>query len=202
MFRLEKDLDIPLIGDQRFCTTLPTTTLRAHVRFCCVCRLSRQHERSQAVQVRYAGVLHQDRRRNGADVPGQSKRHLWTMQFAERCKLELKKVDDPFPAFGDAAGETLDSYFEVVCREGVEASPRDDVVVHLESRGILKQSIKPIMKPGSIPGDRLHQADEVSGTLSRVGLHPLREGTEHSGRPGPWIGGGIACRLRAWHYRY
>ena len=42
------------------------------------------------------------------------------MQFPERCNLKLHKVDNPFPAFPVPEGETLDSYFERVCREGLK----------------------------------------------------------------------------------
>ena len=43
-----------------------------------------------------------------------------TMQFAERCKLKLTKVDNPFPEFAVPAGQTIDSYFDQVCREGLK----------------------------------------------------------------------------------
>ena len=42
------------------------------------------------------------------------------MQFPERCNLTLNKIDNPFPAFPVPEGETLDSYFEKVCRKGLE----------------------------------------------------------------------------------
>jgi DNA polymerase-3 subunit alpha len=41
-----------------------------------------------------------------------------TMAIAERCALKLSKVTNPFPEFAVPAGETTDSYFEKVCREG------------------------------------------------------------------------------------
>src|ERR1700727_2257952 len=43
-----------------------------------------------------------------------------TMQFIERCNVKMAKVDNPFPDFVVPEGETLDSYFEQVCRKGVE----------------------------------------------------------------------------------
>jgi DNA polymerase-3 subunit alpha len=43
-----------------------------------------------------------------------------TMQFPERCNLKLAKIDNPFPAFPVPEGETLDSFFEKVCREGLQ----------------------------------------------------------------------------------
>ena len=43
-----------------------------------------------------------------------------TMQFAERCSLKMNKVDNPFPEFAVPLWHTLDSYFEEVCREGLQ----------------------------------------------------------------------------------
>src|SRR6202012_2997499 len=63
-----------------------------------------------------------------------------TMQFAERCNLELSKVKNPFPKFEVPEGETIDSYFEQVCRAGWKKR-RETAVAHLESRGILHKSI-------------------------------------------------------------
>ena len=38
----------------------------------------------------------------------------------ERCNVKLNKVDNPFPEFPVPQGMDLDSYFEQVCREGLE----------------------------------------------------------------------------------
>lgn len=43
-----------------------------------------------------------------------------TREIAERCHLSLKPVDNPFPRFDVPDGETLDSYFEQVAREGLK----------------------------------------------------------------------------------
>ena len=42
------------------------------------------------------------------------------MQFVDRCNLKLSKVDNPFPDFAVPEGETLFSYFEKVCRDGLQ----------------------------------------------------------------------------------
>ncbi len=42
------------------------------------------------------------------------------MQFIDRCNLKMAKVDNPFPDFIVPEGETLDSYFEHICREGLQ----------------------------------------------------------------------------------
>jgi DNA polymerase-3 subunit alpha len=51
----------------------------------------------------------------GRDVPEALAR---TMEIAERCNLHLEAKEHVFPHFEVPAGETLDSYFERVTREG------------------------------------------------------------------------------------
>jgi DNA polymerase-3 subunit alpha len=63
-----------------------------------------------------------------------------TMQFIDRCNLKMTKVDNPFPDFIVPEGETLDSYFEQVCREGLEMR-LNTAVAHLRGRGLLKKTI-------------------------------------------------------------
>ena len=110
------------------------------------------------------------------------------MQFAERCSLELTKVKNPFPRFDVPEGETIDSYFEQVCRAGWKKR-RETAVAHLESRGILHKTIADY--EARLEREIDDQADEVSRLLpDRVGLHPLREGSRHSGGAGARIGGG------------
>src|SRR6201996_3622164 len=63
-----------------------------------------------------------------------------TMQFAERCSLKLSKVDNPFPEFAVPAGHSIDSYFEQVCREGFRKR-LDTSIRHLQDRGLLRQPV-------------------------------------------------------------
>src|SRR3984957_49617 len=63
-----------------------------------------------------------------------------TMQFIERCNVKMVKVDNPFPDFVVPEGETLDSYFEQVCRKGLEMR-LETAVAHLRDRGLLKKTI-------------------------------------------------------------
>jgi DNA polymerase-3 subunit alpha len=63
-----------------------------------------------------------------------------TMQFPERCNLKLSKVDNPFPKFPVPEGETLESFFERICREGLEKRLAT-TVAHLRSKGLLKKTI-------------------------------------------------------------
>ena len=63
-----------------------------------------------------------------------------TMQFPERCQLELTKVKDPFPHFDTPNAIPLDDYFEEVCRAGWRKR-RETAVKHLEDTGKLRKSI-------------------------------------------------------------
>ena len=72
----------------------------------------------------------------GSEVPEA----VWrTAEVAEKCELRLEKVKDPFPAFAVPAGETLDSYFEKVAREGFEA--RRGRLEELSAQGALRSGI-------------------------------------------------------------
>ena len=62
MFRLEKDLNIPLIATNDSHYIADQDDSRAHEILLCV-QTAGLDERSEAVQVRYAGVLHQVARR-------------------------------------------------------------------------------------------------------------------------------------------
>ena len=62
-----------------------------------------------------------------------------TWDIAQRCHVELKPVEDPFPRFDVPAGETLDSFFAYVAREGFEKRrPRLEA---LHAQGRLKHSL-------------------------------------------------------------
>src|SRR6202044_3549201 len=63
-----------------------------------------------------------------------------TMQFIERCNLKMAKVDNPFPDFAVPEGETLDTYFEKVCREGLQMR-LETSIAQLRERGLLKKTI-------------------------------------------------------------
>jgi len=62
-----------------------------------------------------------------------------TWDIAQRCHVKLEKVKDPFPRFDVPAGQTLDSYFAYVAREGFEKRrPRLEA---LWQQGRLKHSL-------------------------------------------------------------
>jgi DNA polymerase-3 subunit alpha len=138
MFRLEKDLNIPLIAtnDSHY---IANDDSRAHEILLCVQTAGSMNDPkrfkfdTQEFYIKTADEMSRLFPDNPSVISG-------TMQFPERCNLKMKKVDDPFPAFDVPEGQTLDSYFEVVCREGWKHR-RETTVAHLEGRGILKKSL-------------------------------------------------------------
>jgi DNA polymerase-3 subunit alpha len=138
MFRLEKDLDIPLIAtnDSHY---IEDQDSRAHEVLLCVQTAGSMNDPkrfkfdSQEFYIKSADEMH----RLFAHAPEVCTR---TMQFPERCALELSKVANPFPKFDCPDGMDLDAYFEQVCREGWRKR-RETTVKHLEDTGKLRKSL-------------------------------------------------------------
>jgi DNA polymerase-3 subunit alpha len=62
-----------------------------------------------------------------------------TWDIAQRCRVKLEKVKDPFPRFDVPAGQTIDSFFAYVAREGFEKRrPRLEA---LHQQGRLKHAL-------------------------------------------------------------
>jgi len=73
-------------------------------------------------------------------VFGELPEAVWrTAEVAEKCELELEKMENPFPEFAVPSGESLDSYFEKVARAGFET--RRARLEELISRGALRNGI-------------------------------------------------------------
>src|SRR5579875_477987 len=139
MFRLEKDIGIPLIAtnDSHY---IEDRDARSHEVLLCVQTADSMNNPkrfkfdTQEFYIKSAEEMH----RLFAHAPEVCTR---TMQFAERCSLELTKVKNPFPKFPLPEGmTTIDEYFEDVCRQGWRKR-RDTAIAHLESRGILRSTI-------------------------------------------------------------
>src|SRR5215813_13219361 len=138
LFRLEKELDIPLVAtnDSHY---LCEDDSHAHEVLLCVQTASSIHDPkrfkfdSDQFYVKTAAEME----KLFSHSPEVVSR---TMQFAERCNLKLNKVDNPFPEFAVPAGHTIDSYFEQICREGFRKR-LDTAVRHLQDRGLLRQPI-------------------------------------------------------------
>ena len=138
MFRLEKDLDIPLIAtnDSHY---IGSDDSRAHEILLCVQTAGSMNDPkrfkfdTQEFYIKTAEEMARLFPHNPSVISG-------TMQFPERCKLELAKVKNPFPKFDCPNGMDLDMYFEEVCRAGWRKR-RDTAVKHLEDTGKLKRTL-------------------------------------------------------------
>jgi len=133
LFRLERELDIPLVAtnDSHY---LCGEDSKAHDVMLCVQTGSKVHDAerlrfdSDQFFVKSAGEM-------GIvfkDSPAVLQR---TMEIAERCNLKLAKIDKPFPEFAVPEGHTTDSYFEEVCRTGFKKR-LETAVRQLELRGV------------------------------------------------------------------
>jgi DNA polymerase-3 subunit alpha len=138
LFRLEKELNIPLVAtnDSHY---LCGEDSHAHDVMLCVQTgskiLDKERFRFDSDQffVKSAdemGLLF----KNSPEVLRR------TMEISERCELKLKPVENPFPEFAVPEGHTVDSYFEQVCREGYKKR-LDTAVRALAARGVLRSPV-------------------------------------------------------------
>src|SRR6185437_2316647 len=132
LFRLEKELEIPLVltNDSHY---LCGEDSHAHDVMLCVQTGAKIHEteRFRFDSDQFFVKSADEMARLFPDAPSAMAQ---TMEIAERCNFKLKAVDSPFPEFAVPEGHTIDSYFEQVCREGLKKR-FDTSVRQLESRG-------------------------------------------------------------------
>ncbi len=137
LFRMEKELGIPLIAtnDSHY---VGADDSRAHEILLCVQTAGSMNDPNrfkfdtQEFYIKSADEMNRT-------FAGHEEVCSRTMQFVDRCNVKLKKVDNPFPDFEVPAGQTLDTYFEHVCREGLRKR-FDTAITHLEGRGLIKHS--------------------------------------------------------------
>jgi DNA polymerase-3 subunit alpha len=138
MFRMEKDLDIPLIAtnDSHY---IEDQDSRAHEILLCVQTAGSMNDpkRFKFETNEFYIKTADEMARLFPDHP-----HVLsgTMQFPERCNVKLNKIQNPFPEFPVPEGMTLDDYFEQVCRAGLQKR-LDTSVAQLRSRGLLRKTI-------------------------------------------------------------
>jgi DNA polymerase-3 subunit alpha len=138
LFRMERELNIPIIAtnDSHY---VASDDSRAHEILLCVQTAGSMNDPkrfkfdTQEFYIKSADEMY----RTFEENPEVCSR---TMQFVDRCNLKLSKVDNPFPDFIVPEGETLYSYFEKVCRDGLQKR-LDTSVAHLRSRGLLRKTI-------------------------------------------------------------
>src|ERR1700731_1766986 len=138
LFKMERELNIPIIAtnDSHY---VAADDSRAHEILLCVQTAGSMNDPNrfkfdtQEFYIKSAEEMH----RTFAEHPEVCMR---TMQFVDRCNLKLSKVADPFPVFEVPEGETLYSYFEKVCRDGLQKRIETSIA-HLRSRGLLRKSL-------------------------------------------------------------
>ncbi len=138
LFKMERELGIPLIAtnDSHY---VGADDSRAHEILLCVQTAGSMNDPkrfkfdTQEFYIKSA----EEMLRKFSQTPEVCTR---TMQFIDRCNLKMTKVDNPFPDFIVPEGETLESYFEQVCREGLQMR-LETAVAHLRERGLLKKTI-------------------------------------------------------------
>jgi DNA polymerase III subunit alpha len=133
LFRLEKELNIPLVltNDSHY---LCGEDSHAHDVMLCVQTGSKVHdaERFRFDSDQFFVKSADEMARLFPDSPGVTQT---TMEIAERCNFKLHAVDNPFPEFVVPPEHTIDSYFEEVCRKGLKKR-LETAVQQLERRGV------------------------------------------------------------------
>ena len=138
MFRLEQDLNIPLVAtnDSHY---IEGGDARSHEVLLCVQTAASVNDPkrfqfgSNEFYIKTADEM-------ARMFPGHPEVLSRTMQFPERCNLKLNPVDNPFPDFPVPEGFDLDGYFEEVCRQGMQKR-LETTVAHLRSRGLLRKTL-------------------------------------------------------------
>src|SRR5271156_5789022 len=138
LFRMEKDLGIPLVAtnDSHY---LCEDDHHAHEVLLCVQTAGSIHDpkRFKFDSDQFFVKSADEMERLFSHAPEVVSR---TMQFAERCSFKLNKVTNPFPEFAVPAGHTIDSYFAEVCRAGFRKR-LDTAIHHLGERGLRRRPI-------------------------------------------------------------
>jgi DNA polymerase-3 subunit alpha len=137
LFRLEKDLGLPLVAtnDSHYLCEED-----AHAQDVMVC-IQTGKSIQEPNRMKFQGTdfyvkSYEEMARVFKDSPDVLTR---TLDIAERCSMRLEKVSNPFPQFDVPEGNTLDSYFEEVCRQGF--TKRLEFLRAQQAQGRLKHSL-------------------------------------------------------------
>jgi DNA polymerase-3 subunit alpha len=137
LFRLEKDLGLPLVAtnDSHYLCEED-----AHAQDVMVCiQTGKSIQDPNRMKFQGTGFYvksHQEMYQVFKDAPDVLSR---TLAIAERCHVKLEKVSNPFPRFEVPEGYTLDSYFEHVTRQGF--ARRLETLHELSASGKLKHGL-------------------------------------------------------------
>ncbi|HEY1802561.1 MAG TPA: DNA polymerase III subunit alpha [Terriglobales bacterium] len=137
LFRLEKDLGLPLVATNDSHYLCEDDAHAQDVMVCIQTGKSIQDTNRMKFEGKDFYVKsHEEMLRVFKDSPDVLTR---TLGIAERCHMKLEKVSNPFPQFDIPEGYTIDSYFEHIARQGF-ARRLEVLRVHSE-QGKLKHSL-------------------------------------------------------------
>jgi DNA polymerase-3 subunit alpha len=137
LFRLEKDLGLPLVATNDSHYLCEDDAHAQDVMVCIQTGKSIQDPNRMKFQgTGFYVKSHDEMYQVFKDSPEVLAR---TLAIAERCHVKLEKVSNPFPHFDVPGGYTLDSYFEHVTREGF--ARRMEAIRAQSEAGKLKHSV-------------------------------------------------------------
>jgi len=136
LFRLEKDLDIPMVATNDSHYICEDDCVAQDAMICIQTGKSIADPNRMKFQTNQFFVKSYDEM--AKVFQGYEQVLKRTVGIAERCHLKLAKVENPFPKFDVPPGETIDSYFERIAREGM--ARRFDLLRVFKERGKLKHS--------------------------------------------------------------
>src|SRR6185369_2012610 len=135
-FRLEQDLDIPLIATNDSHYICEDDSLAQDVMVCIQTGKSiNDTNRMKFATNQFFVKSYEEMARV---FKGYEQVLSRTLGIAERCNLKIEKIKNPFPKFDVPEGQTIDSYFEYIARQGM--AKRMNLIRDLSEKGKLKHS--------------------------------------------------------------
>ena len=134
LFRLEQDLDIPMVATNDSHYICEDDCLAQDAMICIQTGKSIADPNRMKFQTNQFFVKSSEEM--GKVFQGYEQVLRRTLSIAERCNLRLEKIKNPFPKFDVPEGETIDSYFERIAREGMARRMR--LLGELQSKGKLR----------------------------------------------------------------
>jgi DNA polymerase III subunit alpha len=135
-FRLEQDLDIPLIATNDSHYICEDDSLAQDVMICIQTGKSINDTNRMKFQTNQFFVKSYEEMAHV--FKGYEQVLSRTLGIAERCNLKIEKIKNPFPKFDVPEGQSIDSYFEYVARQGM--AKRMTLLRALTDQGRLKHS--------------------------------------------------------------
>ena len=136
LFRLEKDLDIPMVATNDSHYICEDDCQAQDVMVCIQTGKSINDPNRMKFQTNQFFVKSYEEM--AKVFQGYDPLLTRTVGIAERCQLKLEKIKNPFPKFDVPEGETIDSYFERIAREGM--ARRMGLLGELKQMGKLRHS--------------------------------------------------------------